>query len=69
MTNFSTTDLARMDSAIAQGVRKVKFTDGREVEYSTFKELVQRRNFIAQSIGQSTAQRSLRAQFSKGTSV
>jgi len=55
-----------MDAAIAQGVRKVKFTDGREVEYSTFQELVQRRNFIAKELGTSTAKAVLRAKFSKG---
>lgn len=68
MTNFTTSDLARIDTAIAQGVRKVKFADGREVEYSTMKELVQRRDLIARDLGTSTAKKTLVATFGKGVS-
>lgn len=65
-SNFTSDDLARMDSAIAQGVRKVTFADGRTVEYSTFQELVARRNFIEKSIGTNVARTTYRAKFTKG---
>lgn len=67
-TNFTTDDLARIDKAIGQGVLSVKFADGRQVDFSTFQELVSRRNFIAQELGQTAGRQRLLAKFKKGLS-
>lgn len=65
-TNFTSSDLERIDSAIAQGVLEVEFTDGRRVRFSTFDELIARRNFIVQQLGQTAGRQRLYSEFSKG---
>lgn len=64
--SFTEEDLQRIDRAIAQGVRTVTFSDGRKVEYSTFEELVARRNFIAGALEQSAGRLRTYAEFTKG---
>lgn len=65
-TNFTSDDLARIDKAIAQGVQEVEFADGRRVQFSTFAELVSRRHFIAQQLGQTGGRQRLLTRFTKG---
>ncbi|MFW6040112.1 MAG: phage head-tail joining protein [Gemmatimonadota bacterium] len=66
MSNFTDQDLARIDKAIAQGALSVEFADGRTVQFSTFKELVARRNFIARQLGEQAGRQRLFAEFKKG---
>lgn len=68
MSNFTSDDLARIDQAIAQGVLEVTFADGRNVKFSTFAELIQRRNFIARQLGEDAGRQRLYAQFERGVS-
>ncbi len=65
-TNFTTDDLARIDQAIAQGVLEVRFADGRQVTFSSFKELVSRRDFVARQLGKAAGRQRLLTQFTKG---
>lgn len=66
--NFTESDLARLDRAIAQGVLRVRFSDDREVEFSTFQELVARRNFVAQQLSKDGGRQRLFTKFKKGVS-
>lgn len=66
MTNFTTDDLKKLDRAITQGVLSVKFSDGREVTFSTFEQLVARRNFVAQQLGEDAGRQRMYAEFKKG---
>lgn len=63
---FTFEDLQRIDKAIAQGVLSVGFADGRRVEFSTFQELVNRRNFIARMLGLEGGRQRLLAEYRKG---
>lgn len=63
---FTFEDLQRIDKAIAQGVLSVTFADGRKVEFSTFQELVSRRNFIARMLGLEGGRQRLLAEYRKG---
>lgn len=65
--NFTDEDLERLDRAIAQGLLSVRFSDGREVTFSSFDELVKRRNFIAGALGQTAGRLRTLAEFHKGT--
>jgi hypothetical protein len=65
-TNFSDEDLKRLDRAIATGTRQVTFSDGREVEFSSFAELVQRRNFIARQLAEDAGRQRLLTEYEKG---
>jgi len=67
-TNFTSADLARLDKAIAQGVMEVTFSDGRSVTFSTFQELVARRNFVARQLGEESGRQRLFSEFKKGVS-
>lgn len=66
MSNFTRADLERIDKAIAQGVLEVTFADGRKVRFSTFQELVQRRNFVARKLGEEGGRQRLFSEFRKG---
>lgn len=59
-------DLDRLERALAQGVTRVTFADGRMVEYHTFEELTQRIEYVRRAIGQETASRTILSKFSKG---
>lgn len=65
-TNFTQADLRRIDHAISQGVLEVEFADGRRVKFSTFDELIARRNFIVQQLGEAAGRQRLKARFTKG---
>lgn len=65
-TNFTDDDLKRLDKAIAQGVMSVRFADGREIRFSTFEEMVGRRNFIAKELGLEAGRRVILSRFEKG---
>ncbi|HSH45103.1 MAG TPA: hypothetical protein VK966_04575 [Longimicrobiales bacterium] len=68
MSNFTSDDLERIDKAIAQGVLSVTFSDGRAVTFSTFDELIARRNFVARQLGQDAGRQRLYSKFRKGVS-
>lgn len=61
-------DLDRLDRAIATGTRSVQFSDGRRLEFSTFQELVARREFVAQQLAQEGGRQRLFTKFKKGVS-
>lgn len=63
---FTQEDLDRLDRAITQGVRSITFADGRVIQYSTFQEMVDRRNFIAQCLGLEAGRQRLLTRFKKG---
>lgn len=65
-TTFTQADLERIDKAIAQGVLEVTFADGRSVKFSTFQELVSRRNFIARQLGLEGGRQRMFGEFRKG---
>lgn len=67
-TNYTDEDLARLDKAIAQGVLSVDFSDGRKVTFSTFEELVSRRNFVARQLGLDAGRQRMFTEFRKGVS-
>lgn len=64
--NFTQADLQRLDRAIAEGVLSVEFADSRKVTFSTFQELVSRRNFVAQQLGEQAGRQRLFSEFRKG---
>lgn len=66
MSNFTSADLARLDKAIAQGVLSVSFSDGRAVTFSTFDELIARRNFVARKLGEEAGRQRVLGEFSRG---
>lgn len=43
---FEQTDLDRLDAAIASGIRKVTFADGRATEYQNLDEMLRARDAI-----------------------
>lgn len=59
-------DLDRLEKALAQGVTRVTFADGRTVEYHTFEELVKRIEYVRAALGQEGASRTILSKFSKG---
>lgn len=59
-------DLDRLEKALAQGVTRVTFADGRTVEYHTFAELTQRIEYVRKQLGQESASRVILSKFSKG---
>lgn len=65
-TNFTEDDLKRLDRAISQGVRSVTFADGRRIDFSTFEEMVNRRNFVAQELGVAAGRQRILTEFKKG---
>lgn len=55
---FTTTDLDRINAAIASGIRSVTFADGRKREYQTLDQLLAARDAIqADLAGQSSVGR------------
>jgi hypothetical protein len=68
-TTFVSADLDELDRAIAQRVLSVSFSDGRSVTFSTFDELVKRRNYISKVLGNSAGRQRLKAEFTKGTTT
>lgn len=63
---FTQDDLDRLDKAIAQGVLSLSFADGRSVTFSSFKELIERRNFVAQQLGQTAGRQRIFTEYTKG---
>jgi hypothetical protein len=65
---WTSTDLTAIETAIASGALRVKFSD-REVQYRSMDELLKARNVIKESIassgGASPSVRSTYAQFTK----
>ncbi len=59
-------DIDKLEAAVAQGTRRVTFSDGRAVEFSTFEELVRRINYLRQKQGQTAAENRKLAKYSKG---
>lgn len=52
---WSQADLDALDAALALGARKVRYADGREVEYRSVREMKGIRDDIAQSLAGSSA--------------
>jgi hypothetical protein len=50
---FSSADVDAIDRAIASGVLKVRFSDGRQVDYRTTDDLLKARAFVAGAVPQS----------------
>jgi hypothetical protein len=48
--SLTTTDLTAIESAIATGELRVRFSDGREVQYRTIDELLKARALIKDTI-------------------
>lgn len=65
-TSFTQTDLDRLERAIAQGVRAVTFEDGRQIQFSTFEEMVSRWQFIAKELGLDAGRQRILTRFQKG---
>jgi hypothetical protein len=65
-TNFTDEDLQRLDRAIGTGALAVTFSDGRRVEFSTFAELVKRRNYIARQLDEESGRQRLYTKYDKG---
>lgn len=63
---YTAADLERIEEAIAQGVLKVDFSDGRSVTFSSFEELNARWQFIAKRLGYDAGRRRMLAEFRKG---
>jgi hypothetical protein len=64
--SFSTTDLAILESAIAQGALKVKYSD-KEITYRSLSEMLQIRAMMRASLGLVSGQaQRIKAEFSKG---
>ena len=47
---WTSTDLEAIETAIASGTSRVKFSDGREVEYRSVPDLLKARDAIKQAI-------------------
>jgi hypothetical protein len=65
---LTSADLTAIESAIAGGVLRVRFSDGREVQYQSVDDLLKAREFIKNSLTQSggtAATRSTYASFTK----
>ena len=52
---WTTTDLTAIESAIASGVLRVRFSDGREVQYQSLADLLRVRDVIKGSIDPTVA--------------
>ena len=59
-------DLEKLEKALANGTKRVTFSDGRTVEFHSFDELVQRIEYVRKSLGQDSASRTILSKFSKG---
>lgn len=64
---YTSQQLEALESAIAQGVTKVKYAD-KEVEYRSLDDMIRLRNIMRQELGMSggIASRRTLAEFSKG---
>lgn len=66
MSDYTEQDLSALNKAIAQGARKVKYSD-KEVEYRSLEEMIKIRNMMKEDLGQSSSGSSRRfASHSKG---
>ncbi len=63
---WTTEDLKAIEDAIANGTKRVKYTD-KEVEYRDLKELLQARDLIRNELGITEGRnKRLQAEFSRG---
>lgn len=51
---WTQTDLDELDAALKAKVRRVKYSDGREVEYDSMKEMLELRNTMTNAVGKSS---------------
>lgn len=63
---WSQTDLDKLETAIAAGVRRVKYSD-KEVEYQSVDDMIKVRELIRQELTTSPRPQRIYASFSKGT--
>ena len=64
-TGFTQSDLDALESAIATGVKIVKYTD-KVIEYRSLKEMLEIRDRMRQSLGLGSKTTRLKGRFSKG---
>jgi|WetSurMetagenome_2_1015567.scaffolds.fasta_scaffold187055_2 hypothetical protein len=64
---LTTADLTAIETAIASGVLRVRFSDGREVQYQSLSDLLKAREFIKNDLTQSGGTASTRATFASFT--
>lgn len=66
MSAYTQDDLDKLKRALLNKARRVTFSDGRSVEFSTVAELVQQIDFVARDLANESGHRSTLAEFSKG---
>jgi hypothetical protein len=64
---LTTADLTAIETAIASGVLRVRFSDGREVQYQSLTDLLKAREFIKNDLTQSGGTASTRSTFARFT--
>ncbi len=62
---WSSTDVTTLEKAIATGARKVRFADGREVEYRSLAEMTATLDMIKETIGGGDRPRVTLAKFTR----
>lgn len=63
---WSQTDLDALETALAKGVRRVRYSD-KEVEYQSIDDMIKVRELMRQQLSQSARPQRIYASFSKGT--
>jgi hypothetical protein len=63
---FQQSDLDRLDTAIASGIRKVTFADGRATEYQNLSDMVAARTTIENALAKAASGSSRRRRFIVG---
>jgi hypothetical protein len=64
---LTSADLTAIESAIASGVLRVRFSDGREVQYQSIDDLLKAREFIKNSLAGSGGSAAIRSTFASFT--
>ena len=64
-TGFTRADLVALEKAIAQGTRRVKYTD-KEIEYRSLREMLATRDVMRRELGITGSSARLLAEFDKG---
>lgn len=64
--NWTSEDLAKLEKAIAEGVRRVKYQD-REIEYRSLKDMMATRDVIRECLGLKKKSARILGSHDKGT--
>lgn len=65
---FTQADLERLERAIAQGAKRVRYDDGREVEYHSLSDLLKAKGIVEAALGDGKPRRKVLAH-SKGLNI